>query len=36
MKDGESFGGGGVKVNDVFDDISSEQAADAETDDFLV
>jgi hypothetical protein len=36
VKDGESFGGGGVKVNDIFDDITSEQAADAETDDFLV
>jgi predicted 2-oxoglutarate/Fe(II)-dependent dioxygenase YbiX len=35
VKDGESFGGGGVKVNDVFDDISSEQAADAADDDFL-
>lgn len=35
VKDGEKFGGGGVKVNEVFDDISSEQAADAADDDFL-
>ena len=35
VKDGERFGGGGIKVNDVFDDISKEQAADAADDDFL-
>lgn len=35
VKDGDAFGGGGVKVNDVFDDITSEQAADAADDDFL-
>ncbi len=35
VKDGDSFGGGGVKVNELFDDISSEQAKDAEEDDFL-
>ena len=31
----EAFGGGGVEVSDVFDDISTEQAADAADDDFL-
>tara|TARA_A200000159_G_scaffold101317_1_gene94105 strand:+ start:741 stop:1223 length:483 start_codon:yes stop_codon:yes gene_type:complete len=35
VKDGERFGGGGIKVDDVFDDISKEQAADAADDDFL-
>ncbi len=35
VKDGDSFGGGGVKVESVFDDISKEQAADANDDDFL-
>ena len=35
VKDGEAFGGGGVEVSDVFDDISTEQAADAADDDFL-
>lgn len=35
VKDGEQFGGGGIVVDDVFDDISKEQAADAEEDDFL-
>lgn len=34
VKDGERFGGGGVAVESVFDDISKEQDADAE-DDFL-
>ena len=34
-KDGDRFGGGAVEVDKVFDDISSEQAADAEEDDFL-
>jgi hypothetical protein len=35
VKDGDSFGGGGAKVDELFDDISSEQAKDAEEDDFL-
>ena len=35
VKDGETFGAGGVKVDEMFDDISSEQAADAADDDFL-
>ena len=35
VKDGETFGSGAVKANDIFDDISSEQAADAADDDFL-
>ena len=36
VKDGETFGAAAVKANTLFDDISSEQAADAETDDFLI
>lgn len=37
VKDGESFGAGGIKTETVFDDISSEQDADAEAeDDFLM
>jgi len=35
VKDGEQFGGGGVQVDEIFDDISDEQAADAAEDDFL-
>ena len=35
VKDGDTFGSGGVKVESVFDDISAEQAADADDDDFL-
>mgnify|MGYP003638878934 FL=1 len=35
VKDGESFGSGPIKADNIFDDISSESAADAETDDFL-
>ena len=35
VKDGEAFGSGAVKANDIFDDISNEQAADAADDDFL-
>mgnify|MGYP000374177211 FL=1 len=35
VKDGETFGAGGVKVEEMFDDISSEQADDAADDDFL-
>lgn len=35
VKDGDTFGGGGVKVDSMFDDISAEQAADADDDDFL-
>jgi len=36
VKDGEKFGRGSVKVDEVFDDISKEQAADAVEDDFLM
>jgi len=36
VKDGETFGAGGIKAETVFDDISSEQDADVEAeDDFL-
>tara|TARA_B110000208_G_scaffold158131_1_gene192152 strand:- start:302 stop:844 length:543 start_codon:yes stop_codon:yes gene_type:complete len=36
VKDGETFGAGGIKTETVFDDISSEQDADVEAeDDFL-
>lgn len=35
VKDGETFGAARVKPNELFDDISAESAADAETDDFL-
>ena len=37
VKDGETFGAGGIKTETVFDDISSEQDADVEAeDDFLM
>ena len=37
VKDGETFGAGGIKAETVFDDISSEQDADVEAeDDFLM
>jgi len=35
VKDGEAFGSGAVKADAIFDDISAESLADAETDDFL-
>lgn len=35
VKDGDSFGGNSLAVESVFDDISSEQDADAAEDDFL-
>jgi hypothetical protein len=35
VKDGETFGSGAVKADEIFDDISSESAEDAADDDFL-
>ena len=35
VKDGETFGSGAVKADELFDDISSESAEDAADDDFL-